>query len=215
MPDKHFSVQELIGLLVDSYEHRISPCRVAEEESSVNLHGQLNVVDSELGWDWAPYSNTYQTGVRPGGGAATAHTLSFGIWKSVYIVEVCNECDPPLSSMHAFKVPVEVDMPVMIGAHPSLLRSCFWPTCNMLYGGRKVGATALVHVVPHTFYRGDDFPVAPLTDGNHAGFDVQIRCHFWTHTSTTGTLTAQGSWSRAVAAVQKVSCISHATENNS
>eukprot|EP01126_Amoeba_proteus_P030934 TRINITY_DN3046_c0_g2_i4.p1 TRINITY_DN3046_c0_g2~~TRINITY_DN3046_c0_g2_i4.p1 ORF type:complete len:906 (+),score=164.89 TRINITY_DN3046_c0_g2_i4:153-2870(+) len=32
------------------------------------------------GWDWAPYSNTYD--------AHGAHTLSYGIWKSVYLVSV-------------------------------------------------------------------------------------------------------------------------------
>lgn len=37
------------------------------------------------GWDWAPYTNTYEH--LPGGGKG-AHTFSKGIWKDVYIVAI-------------------------------------------------------------------------------------------------------------------------------
>ena len=97
------------------------------------------------GWDWAPYTNTFQPGGSSGGGG-TDHTMSKGIVKSVYLVGVAK------------------------------------------------GHAAITHVVPHTFYQGA-YPVAPLADGAHAGFDVEVRVHLWAGAGgANGTLTAGGAW---------------------
>jgi hypothetical protein len=87
------------------------------------------------GWDWAPISRT--------------GTFSYGIWKSVYLVEV--------------------------------------------------RSAAITHVVPQITFKGD-YPVAPLRDGAHAGFRVDVRTHFWAPKSGAhGTLTLMGSWGQSTA----------------
>eukprot|EP00656_Telonema_subtile_P018074 TRINITY_DN19740_c0_g2_i4.p1 TRINITY_DN19740_c0_g2~~TRINITY_DN19740_c0_g2_i4.p1 ORF type:complete len:621 (-),score=140.84 TRINITY_DN19740_c0_g2_i4:49-1911(-) len=48
--------------------------------SSIDVGGRFMACTG--GWDWAPYSNTFQ------GGKGGPHTLSKGIWKSVYTVDV-------------------------------------------------------------------------------------------------------------------------------
>lgn len=41
-----------------------------------------------------------------------------------------------------------------------------------------VRAAAISYVVPHVYYRGQ-YPIVPLRDGNHAGFDVVVRVHVY------------------------------------
>jgi len=52
---------------------------------------------------------------------------------------------------------------------------------------------AISHLVVHTFYKGA-YPVTPLIDGQHAGFDVHVRVHMYAPSETSGTLTVTGSW---------------------
>lgn len=54
-------------------------------------------------------------------------------------------------------------------------------------------SAAMTHVVPQTFYNGD-YVIEPLKDGQHAGFTVKVRTHFWAPADTTGTLSVTGSW---------------------
>jgi hypothetical protein len=58
----------------------------------------------------------------------------------------------------------------------------------------QVSTAALVHVVPQIKYKGE-YPVAPLTDSTHGGFDVSVRVHIWAPKATTGTLSITTSWS--------------------
>lgn len=56
------------------------------------------------------------------------------------------------------------------------------------------GKVFLEHMVPHTFYRGEHATV-PLTDGDHAGFEVQVRLHLRALAAVNGLeLCVQGSW---------------------
>lgn len=89
------------------------------------------------GWDWAPYSGTFDSHGSP--------TFSFGIWKSVYIVSV-----------------------------PS-------------------GEATISHVKPLVFYR-DLLPFSPISDGNHAGFDVSVTTYLWSPMTVSGILQIDTQW---------------------
>jgi beta-galactosidase/beta-glucuronidase len=52
---------------------------------------------------------------------------------------------------------------------------------------------AMTHVVPQTFYNGE-YVIEPLKDGEHSGFTVKVRTHFWAPAATSGTLSMTGSW---------------------
>jgi hypothetical protein len=41
-----------------------------------------------------------------------------------------------------------------------------------------VDDSAIVHTVAHTFFAGE-YPTAPLADGNHSGFTVDVRGAAW------------------------------------
>jgi beta-galactosidase/beta-glucuronidase len=57
----------------------------------------------------------------------------------------------------------------------------------------EVASAAITHIVPQIFYKGA-YPVVPLTEGDHGGFDVEVRVHMWAASATSGTLTATGEW---------------------
>ena len=57
----------------------------------------------------------------------------------------------------------------------------------------KVTTAAITHLVPHTFFRGK-YPMVPLQDGRHAGFDVSIRVHFWAPEAVDGSLEVRAAW---------------------
>jgi hypothetical protein len=53
---------------------------------------------------------------------------------------------------------------------------------------------AITHVTPHTKYTGA-YPAAPLTDGTHGGFSVNVTTHLWVPSGgAVGTLSVIGSW---------------------
>jgi len=63
---------------------------------------------------------------------------------------------------------------------------------------------AITHLVPHTYYQGD-YPVGPLAEHTHGGFEVRVRVHL--HASTTGTkgtVTVKGAWGTGQSASQEV-----------
>eukprot|EP01052_Picozoa_sp_SAG31_P058494 SAG31_NODE_17906_length_654_cov_0.736937_1_plen_211_part_10 len=60
-----------------------------------------------------------------------------------------------------------------------------------------IDSVAIEHVVPHTMYRGE-YPVVPLVDGNHAGFNVHARVHLYSTQRTNATITARGEWGETV-----------------
>ena len=52
----------------------------------------------------------------------------------------------------------------------------------------------ITHLTPHTRYMGD-YPTAPLQDGKHGGFHVNVTAHLWAPAGgATGSITATGSW---------------------
>lgn len=59
-------------------------------------------------------------------------------------------------------------------------------------------SAVIMHFVPHVFYQGGH-PVAPLSDGSHAGFEVRARVHLWAPGSTKGAVIVTGSWGTASA----------------
>lgn len=61
-----------------------------------------------------------------------------------------------------------------------------------------VQSAAITDVVPQIMYLGD-YPVEPLRDGAHGGFDVAVRVHLWAHADGSGTLSVRGGWSGAEA----------------
>ena len=72
-----------------------------------------------------------------------------------------------------------------------------------VYVARVAGGTgaAIAHVVPQIFYAGSEYPTAPLADGAHGGFAVDVRVHLTVPPGgsgggapVTGTLTVQGDW---------------------
>ena len=63
----------------------------------------------------------------------------------------------------------------------------------------EVGEVAITHVVPQIFYSGA-FPTAPLVDGAHGGFKVDVRVHLWAPSPTTVTVAATGLWGGSAAA---------------
>jgi hypothetical protein len=91
------------------------------------------------GWDWAPYTRTAQDGIP---------TFSYGIWKSVYTVQVAS--------------------------------------------------AAVTHVVPQISYLGA-YPVAPLVDGAHGGFSVDVRVYLWAPEASAGTVSVSSEWGAPVA----------------
>jgi beta-galactosidase/beta-glucuronidase len=60
----------------------------------------------------------------------------------------------------------------------------------------QVGAAAITDVVPQIIYAGE-YPVTPLTDTTHGGFDVSVRVHTWAAKPTKGSLTITGGWGGA------------------
>ena len=58
----------------------------------------------------------------------------------------------------------------------------------------EVTAVAIKHVVPQITYLGE-YPTAPLSEGTHGGFKVDVKVHLWgAAKSSTGTLKVTGSW---------------------
>lgn len=58
----------------------------------------------------------------------------------------------------------------------------------------------ITYVVPHTYYTSNNYPLVPLNDNTHDGFDIKIRNHFYvpstiTTMNITGLLTVTGNWS--------------------
>lgn len=62
------------------------------------------------------------------------------------------------------------------------------------------GSASMTHVVPQIFYRGD-YPVAPLVDGQHGGFKVDVRVFLSAVAETSGTLCLAPSWTTRVYSV--------------
>ena len=53
---------------------------------------------------------------------------------------------------------------------------------------------AITHVTPHTTYSGA-YPIAPLADGSHGGFAVNVTAHLWAPPGgAMGVVAATGSW---------------------
>ena len=59
-----------------------------------------------------------------------------------------------------------------------------------------VGTAAITHVVPQIKYLGQ-YPNAPLVDGAHGGFQVDVGVHFWTAAACSGHLSVRGEWGGA------------------
>eukprot|EP01060_Flectonema_neradi_P008387 TRINITY_DN159_c8_g1_i1.p1 TRINITY_DN159_c8_g1~~TRINITY_DN159_c8_g1_i1.p1 ORF type:complete len:941 (+),score=169.32 TRINITY_DN159_c8_g1_i1:61-2823(+) len=59
-----------------------------------------------------------------------------------------------------------------------------------------MGPAVLTHVTPQTYYLGD-YPVEPLTDGNHGGFKVSVRIFTYCKAAMTAKIDLQGSWGSA------------------
>jgi len=55
------------------------------------------------------------------------------------------------------------------------------------------GSVAITDVVPQITYAGE-YPVEPLADATHGGFDVRVRVHTWAAAPTSGALTVTGAW---------------------
>ena len=56
------------------------------------------------------------------------------------------------------------------------------------------GEVAVMHVTPHTHYRGA-YPTTRLVDGGHAGFTINVTTHIWVPPGgASGTLAITGSW---------------------
>ena len=57
-----------------------------------------------------------------------------------------------------------------------------------------LGGAAITYVTPHTKYAGV-YPVAPLVEGAHGGFTVNVTAHFWAPAGgAAGSLAVAGSW---------------------
>ena len=56
-----------------------------------------------------------------------------------------------------------------------------------------VPTVAITHMVPTTFYRGND-PTLPLTDGQHSGFLVMVKLFIQAKAAGAVTVTAEGGW---------------------
>ena len=54
-------------------------------------------------------------------------------------------------------------------------------------------SAAIKAVVPEIYYRGN-YPTEGLVDGQHAGFDVQVRAHLWAPSAVRGYIEVLGSW---------------------
>ena len=63
----------------------------------------------------------------------------------------------------------------------------------------EVSTAAITHVVPQVAYLGE-YPTAPLQDGAHGGFGVDVRVHMWSAGKTTGTATITTSWGQKATA---------------
>ncbi|CAK0819957.1 unnamed protein product [Prorocentrum cordatum] len=58
----------------------------------------------------------------------------------------------------------------------------------------SIGAAAIEHFVPHVFFKGG-YPVNMLVDGDHSGFEVRSRVHFYaSKQGTSGTLSIGTEW---------------------
>lgn len=67
----------------------------------------------------------------------------------------------------------------------------------------EVSTVAIEHVVPQTTYLGA-YPTAPLSEGTHGGFKVDVKAHLWAPAATKGTLTVVGSWGQTASAAVTV-----------
>lgn len=55
-------------------------------------------------------------------------------------------------------------------------------------------SVAITHVTPHLTYQGK-YPAAPLTDGQHGDFAVNVTVHVWVPSGgATGSFEVSGSW---------------------
>ena len=57
-------------------------------------------------------------------------------------------------------------------------------------------SAAVMHVVPHVFYKGA-YPAAPLTDGSHGDFEVDVKIFFSAPRPVAGEVNISTSWSGA------------------
>ena len=77
---------------------------------------------------------------------------------------------------------------------PSLslsLRIAFFPRYLLEV---PLASVAITHLTPHTLYSGA-YPTAPLKDGAHGGFSVNVTVHLWVPPGgATGALAVAGSW---------------------
>jgi beta-galactosidase/beta-glucuronidase len=57
----------------------------------------------------------------------------------------------------------------------------------------RVSSAAITAIIPQTFYKGE-YPTTALEDGNHAGFELQVRVHLWAPSQVRGSLEVEGCW---------------------
>ena len=57
----------------------------------------------------------------------------------------------------------------------------------------STASATITDVVPEIFYRGH-YPTKALVDGQHGGFDVNVRVHLWSPSPTRGYIEVLGSW---------------------
>jgi hypothetical protein len=133
------------------------------------------------GWDWAPYSNC------PNTSDTNSKTYTFGITKSVYLVSSSNSVSVS-SSATGLKLKSEDSELKSKSRNTTTTNSVVSVDDGTGDGTAADGAgtgtgtdgTAAVFItaiVPQIVYRGD-YPIQSLIDGEHDGFDVNIRVHF-------------------------------------
>jgi hypothetical protein len=99
------------------------------------------------GWDWAPYSNCPHTT------DTNSRTYTFGITKSVYIVGGSSTTTTTIKSSKS-----------------KSLKS------SSAAAASSAASAFITAIVPQVMYRGE-YPIQSLVDGDHDGFDIDVRVH--------------------------------------
>ena len=160
---------------------RFDPGNNNNNSNILNTNGRFSACSG--GWDWAPYSNCPHTS------DTNSKTYTFGITKSVYLVSSVSNSVSVSSSATGLTLKSEDSKLKLSKSSNTTTTNSFVSVGDGTADGTAADGTGagsgadgtaavfITAIVPQIMYRGD-YPIQSLIDGEHDGFDVNIRVHF-------------------------------------